>query len=527
MSLALPFTIVGSATLASRITGFIRDILIAAVLGTGPVAEAYVAAFLIPNLFRKMMSEGALNAVIVPRLARLEREGGVEAARAFSGDLLSLLSIVLIVLVAVAEIAMPQLMTVLAYGFRADAAKFADAVLFGRIAFPFVGFILVVAVISAVLNAVERYAIAALVPLVLNILMIGVLLALVFAVPASQRQAGLVLVSTVLVAGLCQLGVLWRAAAREGFNIRPRPGDALSGRLDPAAKTLLLLALPGMVIAGSGHVQMMVASLLASLEPQAMSRLYFADRLFQLPVGFVASAVGVVLLPRIARALHQGDGVAMTEAQSESLVFTALLILPATAALYVLAGPITTVLFQRGAFLAEDARATAALLKVLALALPAFVLIKVILPTFLAREEMRPPMIAVGLGLAANIAGATLIRDIDRAVAPAAGVAIGVWVNALALALAAQGRMSIAPRAWARAAAALVAAILMGISIGWLAREAGGWLAAERPFHEKGTVLALICFSGLVIYVVAAGLLGAFSFGQLRRISRKSPDEAS
>ncbi|OYU47963.1 MAG: murein biosynthesis integral membrane protein MurJ [Rhizobiales bacterium PAR1] len=524
MSLALQFTIVGSATLASRITGFIRDILIAAVLGTGPVADVYVAAFLIPNLFRKMMSEGALNAAIVPRLARLEREGGVQAARGFSDDLLSLLCVVLIVLVAVAEFAMPQIMAVLAYGFRVDEAKFADAVLFGRIAFPFVGFILVVAVMSAVLNAVERYAIAALVPLVLNILMIGVLLALVFILPGGQRQAGLVLVSTVLVAGFFQLVILWISAAREGFDVRPRLGDALMGRVDPSAKTLLLLALPGMVIAGSGHVQMIVASQFASLEPRAISWLYFADRLFQLPVGFVASAVGVVLLPRLARAFHQGDGEAMAEAQSESLVFASLLILPATVALFVLAKPITAVLFQRGAFLAEDARATAALLKVLALALPAFVLIKVILPTFLAREEMRPPLIAVGLGLAANIAGAALFRDIERAIAPAAGVAIGVWVNALVLAFAAQGRMSILPRAWARAFAALLAAGVMGFCIGWLALEAKDWMAAERAFYEKGSVLALICLAGLAIYAAAARLLGAFTFRRLRRIGQKGAE---
>ncbi|KAF0231877.1 MAG: virulence [Beijerinckiaceae bacterium] len=515
MSLAPQFTIVGTATLASRVTGFFRDILIAAILGSGPVADVYVAAFLLPNLFRKMMSEGALNASIVPRLARLEQEGGQQAARGFSDDVLSLLCVVVIVLVAVAELAMPQIMSVLAYGFRADTEKFADAVLFGRIAFPFVGFVLVVAFMSALLNAVERYAIAALVPLVLNVIMIGVLVALIVAVPVGKRDAGLVLVSAVLAAGLIQLLLLWRSAGRAGFDLRPKLHDAVTGRVDPQAKMLLLLAIPGMIIAGSGHVHMIIASQFASLEPHAIAWLYYADRLFQLPLGFVASSVGVVLLPRISRALHQGDKTAMAMAQSEAFVFASLLIFPATVALFVLAKPITAILFQRGAFAAQDAQATAAFLRLLALALPAFVLIKVILPTFLAREEMRTPLVAVGIAIAANILGAFVFRDIDRTLAPAAGVVIGAWTNAIVLVFAVRGRMSIVPRTYWRVFAAALAAGVMGFLIGWLALELKPRLSASLPFYEKGSFLLLICLAGLIVYAVMARVLGAFTFAGL------------
>lgn len=515
MSLALPFTIVGSATLASRLTGFVRDILIAAMLGAGPIADIYVAAFLIPNLFRKMMSEGAFNAAIVPRLARMEKEGGVQAARGFSDDVLSLLCVAVIVLVAVAELAMPTIMSGLARGFRADEAKFADAVLFGRIAFPFIGFVLIVALMSALLNVVERYAIAALVPLVLNLMMIGVLFALVVAVPVGQRQAGLILVTTVLVAGFAQLALLWWSAAREGFDVRPRPWDAVMGRIDPEAKTLLLYALPGMVIAGSGHIHMIVASQFASLEPRAISWLYYADRLFQLPLGFVASAIGIVLLSRISRALNQGDKAAMARAHSESLVFAALLILPATVGLFVLAKPITAVLFQRAAFMAEDARATAAILKVLALALPAFVLVKVILPTFLAREQMRIPIFAVGAALAANVAGVLLLRDAYPRLAPACGVTIGAWTNALVLIIAARTRMAFLPRTYVRLLGALVAALVMGACVGWLAPELKGLLHASRAFPVKGAALVLICLVGGAVYLGLARALGAYDLAFL------------
>jgi putative peptidoglycan lipid II flippase len=522
MSLALPFTIVGSATLASRVTGFIRDILIAAMLGAGPIADIYVAAFLIPNLFRKMMSEGALNAAIVPRLARIEREGGQQASRGFSDDVLSLLSVVVIALVAIAEFGMPAIMSVLTHGFKADAGKFTDAVLFGRIAFPFVGFVLIVALLSALLNAVERYAIAALVPLVLNLMMIGMLLALIVAVPVSQRQAGVALVSTILAAGFVQLVLLWITAARAGFDVRPRPIDALRGRIDPAAKTLLLLALPGMVIAGSGHVHMIVASQFASLEPRAISWLYFADRLFQLPLGFVASAIGIVLLPRISRALHDNDKNAIAEAQSESLVFASLLILPAVVGLFVLAKPITSVLFQRAAFLAEDARATAAMLKVLALALPAFVLIKVILPSFLAREEMRTPIIAVGIALAANVSGAILLRGYNPHLAPAYGVMIGAWTNAIVLVLASAGRLKVMPGTYRRILAALVAALAMGFAVSWVATTLKTLLRASLNFGIRGTVLILICLAGGVLYLVLARLLGGFDLADLRKRIRKA-----
>jgi putative peptidoglycan lipid II flippase len=516
MSLALPFTIVGTATLASRLTGFVRDILIAAILGTSAIADVYVAAFLLPNLFRRMMSEGALNAAIVPRLARLEQEGGQQAARGFSDDVLSLLSVVVIVLVAVAEFAMPQIMAILAHGFRGEPAKFADAVLFGRIAFPFVGFILVVALMSALLNAVERYAIAALVPVVLNVLLIGVLVALLVAIPISQRQAGLVLISTVLAAGFVQLALLWWAAARAGFDVCPRPLDAIRGRIDPAAKTLLMLALPGMVIAGSGHVHMIIASQFASLEPRGISWLYYADRLFQLPLGFVAAAVGVVLLPRVSRALNQGDGAAIASAQSESLVFAALLIFPASIGLYVLADPIVVVLFQRAAFTAADAAATGANLRVLAIALPGFVLVKIILPAFLARERMTVPLIAVAVAISANLAGVLFLQDLEPRLAPAHGVAIGAWANALILVVAVAGRFAVHPLTYWRLAASFAAALVMGLVVAWLAGVSAPLLDPARGFAIKGGILALICLAGVVIHLAIAYLLGAIDRSVLR-----------
>ena len=516
MSLAKPFTIVGSATLLSRVSGFVRDILIAALLGTSAVADIYVAAFLVPNLIRRMMSEGALNAAIVPRLARLEQQGGLQAARGYSDDVISLLSVVAIVLVLIAEIFMPQLMAVLAHGFASDTTKFADAVLFARIAFPFVGFTLIVAVMAALLNSVEKYAIAALVPVVLNILLIGVMVALMIHAAFDQRQAGLILVTTVLAAGFIQFVLLWVAAWKAGFDVCPRPLDALRGRIDPGAKTLLLLALPAMMIAGSGHVHMIIASLFASFEPRGMALLYFADRLFQLPLGFVASAMGVVLLPRVSRALQQGDQTAMASAQSEGLLFASLLVLPAATGLYVLADPIISVLFQRAAFTAADGTATAANLRILALALPAFVMVKIILPAFLARETMRWPVLAVLAAFGVNIGTVLWLQTTLPHLAPVIGVAAGAWTNALLLVVAVFGNFALTSSTLPKLMGACVATMIMGVTVAFLAQFSAQWLAPEHVFALKGAVLGVICVSGIVIFIGLAALFGALNLRMLR-----------
>jgi putative peptidoglycan lipid II flippase len=411
MSLAISFTIVGSATLASRVTGFMRDVMIAAALGTGPVADIYVAAFLLPNLLRKMVSEGAFNASLVPRLARVEREGGQQAMQGFFDELLSLLMVAVILLVLVAEFFMPQLMAVLAHGFVTEPWKFENAVMFGRIAFPFVGFVILGAAIAALLNMRDRFALAALVPLALNLLMILVLAVILAGATAGPRESGLVLVTTVLAAGLVQLLLLWFAARRSGLVISPRPWDVLAGRIDPGAWSLMLRILPAMIVAGSGHVHMVVASQTASFEPRIVSMLYFADRLFQLPLGFVASAIGVVLLPHVARGLQHADGEGAARAQTESIIFASLLIFPSTLGLWILAEPIVAILFGHGAFLAEDARDTARILQVLVLALPAFVLIKVVLPSFLAREELVWPLLAAALALVLNSLLASFLKN--------------------------------------------------------------------------------------------------------------------
>lgn len=508
MSLAVPFTIVGSATLLSRVTGFLRDVLIAALLGTSAVAEAYVAAFLIPNLVRRMMSEGGLHAAIVPPLARLEQDGGPERARAFAAELLTLLSAAAIILVLLAEMLMPHIMHLLAHGFRQSPEKLADAIAFGRIAFPFVGFTLVLALYGALLNSVERFAAAALVPVVLNLLLIGVLVALLLWPGLALREAGLALVTTILIAGIVQLALLAWAVSRAGFQPFPRFSLLFAGA-GGEARSVLLLAVPGMVVAGSGHIHLVLASQFASVTPHGLAALYFADRLFQLPLGFAASAIGIVLLPRIARAWQAGDEASLREARAESLRFAALLILPAATALHLLAAPIITVLFQRGAFTATDSFATAENLRWLALSLPAFVMAKILLPEFLARERMRWPLLAALAACLVNVATVLASPLTGPSLAPVSGVVVGSWAYALLLFGMGWRRFVVTPSALHGVAVAVAGCCAMGLALAGLEQAMRGWLQPDLFFHQKGLALAILCFSGLMVYAAVLFGLGA------------------
>jgi len=519
MSLLRSFALVGSATLASRLTGFVRDILIAAVLGSGAVADAYLAAFLLPNLFRRVFSEGAFNAAMVPIYNRRQAEGGVEAATDFAETALAALAGLVLVLVLVTELAMPWLVAALAPGFAADPAKFADTVLFARIAFVSVGALILTAFLSSWLNVLNRFALAALAPLVLNLMLIPVLVVLLLLGWRGAQESGLVLVTTVLVAGIVQLAYVAFGLRRTGQRLLP-----LRPRLTPDVVRLFVLLLPALVLAGAGHVNMLIASQLASALPSAVAWLYYADRLFQLPLGFVASAIGVVLLPEVARAISRGETAAAAGAGWRALEFGAMLVLPAAAALVILADPIVDVLYRRGAFTLADSRAVAAVLAALAPALPGFVLVKVLLPAFLVRERFRIPLAAALAGMATNIAVGLAFRAEHGVVAAAWGVTAAAWVNALvlALAIATASRAPLTGASIGRLLGILAAALVTGAAT-WAGRL---WLidplGTEAGLADKGLALAVLCLAGVLVHGLGLWAAGLGSPAELRAaVSRR------
>lgn len=430
MMLYKAFATVGGLTMVSRILGFVRDILIAAGLGSGAIADAFFVAFRFPNLFRRLFAEGAFNSAFVPLYAkRLEGEGEA-VARTFAEEAMSALLMVLVVLSAIMMVAMPWLMAVLAPGFISEPDKYDLAVHLTQIAFPYLTCMSLVALLSGILNSMHRFWAAAAAPILLNVVLvaaIGIAIALGY---AKKPEAGYVLAVGVLVAGFAQLAMLWFAVKAAGVDlrlVRPRYSDGV--------KRLVALGIPGLVSGGITQINIVVGTIIASMQAGAVSYLYYADRLYQLPLGIVGVAVGVVLLPDLARRIRAGDRAAALDSQNRSLEFALLLTLPAAVALAIAAEPIIRVLFERGAFTAEDTPKTAAALAAFAAGLPAFVLIKVFQPAFFAREDTRTPMVYAGVNMAVNVAGSIGLFFLFERLGfmPHVGIAIATslaaWIN--------------------------------------------------------------------------------------------------
>ena len=515
MSLLRGIATIGVWTMLSRVLGFARDVMMAALLGAGGVADAFFVAFQFPNLFRRLFAEGAFNAAFVPLFAGTLHARGSAAARDFAGRALSVLLAVLLPLTVLIELAMPYLMVAIAPGFVGEPGKFALAVEFTRICFPYLLFMALVSMLGAALNAIDRFAVASAAPILLNVIMILALLG-----PAHWTTTpGHALSWAVAAAGAAQFIWLAQDAGRAGIlPDLPRP------RLSPDIRKLFRLMLPGIFGASVIQLNQWIGTLLASLLPAgAISYLYYADRVNQLPLGVVGVAVGVALLPLLSRQLRAGDLDAARANQNRAIEFALLLTLPAAAALVAVPGPIISVLFQRGAFGPEDAAATARTLAAYAIGLPAFVLVKALSPGFFAREDTRTPVLVGATAVAVNIALSVALMVPLQQVGIALAVAAASWINAAGLGVILWRRGHLQPdeRLNKRAAlialatAIMVASLLLGR---WLLREpfAGGTVA-------RIAALIVLVGGGLVIYGLACHILGAARLGELRQALARPP----
>lgn len=515
MALLRSVATIGGYTLLSRILGFARDVLVAAFVGAGPVADAFFVAFKFPNLFRRLFAEGAFNAAFVPVFAGLVATSGPAAAKRFAEDSLAVLLAVLIVFVVVAEIAMPWLMYAFAPGFSADAPKFDLAVDLTRITFPYLLFISLVSLQGGVLNSIDRFAAVAATPVLMNVCFIAGLLALIRVTPT----AGHALAWGVALAGAVQF--LWLAAAmdRAGLALSlPRP------RLSPEVRRLLALMLPATLGAGVVQVNIMIDIVIASILPTgAVSYLYYADRVYELPLGVIGIAIGTALLPQLARHARRGEEAAAIASLNRGLELAMLLALPATVALLVIARPIVGGLFERGAFGAGAADATAAALIAYALGLPAYVLIKVLTPGFYAREDTRTPVkIATACVVANTLIALALLKPLGAFGIAHVGIAFATaasaWLNTGALATVLYRRGHLVPdtELRRRLPRGLAACLVMGVAL-WLARlPLGPWLSGGSA--HRAAALGVLVVVGLAVFGAAAWLLGAADRAQVRRL---------
>ncbi|MCG6902446.1 MAG: murein biosynthesis integral membrane protein MurJ [Rhodobacter sp.] len=500
---------VGVWTLASRVLGFVRDILIVAFLGSGPVAEAFFIAFSLPNVFRRFFAEGAFNMAFVPLFSK-KLEGG-EDAKTFAQDAFSGLAAILIVLTVIALFAMPWLVLAMASGFAADQ-RFVLAVDFGRIAFPYILFISLAALLSGLLNATGRFAAAAAAPLLLNVLFIA-------AITLAARMGwplGTSLAWAVPLAGIAQLALVWVAAARAGFRLTlSRP------RLTPDLKRLAIIAAPAALAGGVVQINLLIGRQVASFFDGAIVWLNVADRLYQLPLGVVGIAIGVVLLPDLARRLRAEDTVGGRDAFNRAAEISLALTLPAAVALCVIPAPLIGVLFQRGAFDAADTAATAAALAIYGLGLPAFVLQKVLQPLFYARENTRAPFYYALCAMVVNAVLAVGLAAVLGYLAAAIGTTIAAWVMVFQLwrgSRAMGEAVKLDARLVFRTGRILVACTIMGL----LLYIAALWLApAFAIANWRYLALAVLVAIGIVSYFTAAHLLGGLPLGDIRQVLRR------
>lgn len=514
MRLYRSFATVGGMTMISRVLGFARDILIAAVLGTGWVADSFFVAFRFPNLFRRLFAEGAFNSAFVPLFAKQLEGEGREAARRFAEESLAVLLFVLLITTAIAEITMPWLMYVIAPGFSDTPEKFDLAVLLTRIGFPYLLCMSLVALLSGILNAMGRFTVAAAAPIILNVVLIVVMIITIWLGLGNQPAAGVVLAWGVAVAGFVQLLVLAFAARSLKMDLRLR-----RPRMTPGVRRLVQLGIPGVIAGGITQLNILVGTIVASLQDSAVSFLYYADRIYQLPLGVVGIAIGVVLLPDLSRKLRAGDHDAVLFSQNRSLEFSLLLTLPAAVALFVVPGPIIQVLFERGMFSSADTAATAKALAAFALGLPAFVLIKVFSPVFFAREDTKTPMIYAGVGMVVNILGSLGLFFLMGHVGIAIATTISGWVNAglLAVTLYRRGYFTTDNALRRRGPLILVSSLVMG-GVLWVAASGlSGLFAPANGLLVQVIALGALVVGGMVVFAAAAQLTGAANIPSLMR----------
>lgn len=501
------FATVGGATLLSRVLGFVRDVMLAAFVGAGPVADAFVVAFRLPNLFRRLFAEGAFNSAFIPLFARSLEEDGERGARQFAGEIAAALFWTLVIVLVLAEIAMPVLVYVLAPGYFSDPAKFDLTVLMARIAFPYLLFMSLLAFVSGILNSFQRFAAAAMAPVMLNVVMGLVLAGIGLSGLEPTPTTGVILVTGVAVAGIVQLAFVAVDLKRLGFSI-----PLFRPRWTPGVKRLLALGLPGVLAGGITQINITVGTIIASMQDGANSFLYYADRVYQLPLGVVGIAIGVVLLPNLTRSLRSGHQKEALHLQNRSLEFALALTLPAAVALFLIPREIIDVLFGRGEFGQEAINQTAWALMAFSIGLPAFVLNKVLSPGYFSREDTKTPMYFAGVAMVINVVLAIGLFPFLAHVGIAVATSVAGWVNTglLALLLHKRGHFELDTAALKRLPLLFIASVLMGAVVLGLAIFVPG-AHAER-FLVRAGHLAILVLAGMVSFAVFVQLTGAVNF---------------
>ncbi|MCU4178987.1 murein biosynthesis integral membrane protein MurJ [Bosea sp. BH3] len=488
---------VGGYTLISRVTGFVRDIALAALLGAGGTMDAFAVALRLPNHFRAIFGEGAFNQAYVPAYTYVSEKLGPEAAKLFADRLFTVLLLVQIVLLALAIPLMPWFLLVLAPGFTEDPAVFDLAVALTRITFPYLLFMTLVTFLGGTLSAVERFAAFAAAPILLNLCVVAAL-AVAFLFPSAAHAAAW----GVAVSGVAQWILLYVAAKRAGVSstiVRPH--------MDAGVRRFLVTFGPAVIGSAGQQIAMFADTIIASLLPRGgNSALYYAERLYQLPLGLIAIAVGTVALSAMSRAIARDDEAAANRAQNRAVAIALVASAPFVAAFVAVPELIVAALFQRGAFDAQASAAAGAVLFAYSLGLPAMVMIRPQVSAFQARGDTTTPMLVALSAIACNLALKLLLWRDWGASGLALATAAGAWINLVALFVLARRRGFTEPdrRLPGFAGIVCLAAALAGAFAWWMAPQALR-LTATLPFEPILMAVLLLSAGAAVLYAVLVG----------------------
>ncbi len=507
--------------MVSRVLGFARDMIGSRVLGASHANDAFNLAFLLPNIFRRLFAEGAFSSGFVPLFSRRLAAGGHEDAQAFSNEILAVFMPALLLVTVVFEIFMPSILLLVVPEYGGVPGKLPLAVELTRWTFPYLLFISLVALLSGVLNSLTRFAVAAFAPALLNMALIIALLV----APPDNIETVRYMAIAVLLGGIAQFLLCWVAVRHAGVHLHfGRP------RLTPAVRELVVLILPATAAAGVYQIsQLFYAYFSARLGEGALTKLSYADRLNQLPLSIIGTALGVAILPAISQAIAKGEDAEAADVQARAFDLSMLLTLPATLALMVASGPIIGALYQGGEYTLEAARVTGNILAILVTGLPAYVLVKVLTPNFYARKDVKTPVrIAMGV-LAAGIVANFVLIPYMGIYSLATVTSASAWVNFGLLFVILHARGQFRMPAWlvARVSKQLLAAVAMGASLYAVKIAAGGLFFGG--VLERIVGLGALVGVGAIVYFAVDWMIGgmdrqAIAALRLRAKSEELPE---
>ncbi len=501
MKILRSMSTVWSFTLGSRIFGFLRETLVAAILGAGVITDALFIAIKIPSIFRRVFAEGALNAAFIPIFTRLYTQEGAQKAKEFAEEVLSLLFFFMLGFVVLFELILPVFLPLIAPGLHATPERLMYAIQFSRITFPFILFISLCALYSGILNSLERFVAVSSSPMMGNIFIIGFILAL----KPLVTEKGYLCATSILGCGIIQLLWVMIPAYKTPFRLRLR-----MPRFTEHLKKMLKLMGPVAVTSGLHQINVGVGIFISSFLPVGgISYLNYAERVNQLPTSMIGTALATVMLPLLARLIRSRQGEETTQTQNQALELALLLALPSMAVLFCFAEPIIIVLFKTGAFALKDARQTSYALMAFSLGLPAYILIKLFSTIFYAHEEAKTLIVYALISVITDIILALALLKPFHHMGIASATAIAAWVYALGLGskLYRKNYFSLTPHFLSFFPRILLTTFTLAIIMFYMKEYAYPYFLMSKPYQIGA--LCLLIMSSLVFYGILGSLLGA------------------